>query len=227
MKANNKPGYLTIIICCFLLNQLTQAQYYTYVDPNTRTLNKTTAKVGTLPGSINVNSIGAATYQIPIFISPGTAGMQPSISIVYNSMNDDGVLGKGWGIAGLSEIRRVSQDFYHENNVTGVTLDTAARFALDSNRLVLTSGSPYGADLTEYATEIETFVKVIAHGTALTGPDWFEVKTKDGRTLEYGNTIDSKVEATGSSTVYMWRINRITDQNRVLQSALLAWSIGS
>ena len=215
MKAINKLTYLTLIFCCLLLNQLTQAQspYFTFVDPNTRTLDKSIAKVGTLPGSINVNSIGAATYQIPIFISPGTAGMQPSISLVYNSMIDDGILGKGWDIAGLSEIRRISQNFYHDNNVTGVTLQNTDRFALDSNRLILTAGSQYGADLTEYATEIETFVKVIAHGSSGTGPGWFEVKTKDGRTLEYGNTNDSKVEATGSSTVYIWRINKVTDQN--------------
>jgi RHS repeat-associated protein len=215
MKPNIKLRYLAIIFYCFLLNQFAQAQspYYTYVDPNTRTLDKSIAKVGTLPGTININSTGAATYEIPVFISPGTAGMQPNISIVYNSMNDDGILGKGWGIAGLSEIRRVSQNFYHESNVTGVTLQNTDRFGLDSNRLILTSGSQYGADLTEYCTEIETFVKVIAHGTAGTGPSWFEVKTKDGRTLEYGNTSDSKVEAIGSSTVYMWRINKVSDQN--------------
>lgn len=52
---------------------------------------------------------------------------------------------------------------------------------------------------------------MIAHGVAGTGPSWFEVRTKDGKTLEYGNTSDSKVEAYGSSTVYMWRLNKVTD----------------
>lgn len=204
---------ITVITLLLGLSGITSGQYFTYVNPTARTLDKTNAKVGSLPGIVNVNSLGAATYEIPIFTSPGSAGMQPSISIVYNSQFKDGVLGIGWDVAGLSEIQRVPQNIYHENNVTGVTLQNTDKFALDSNRLILTSQHQYGADGSEYATEIETFVKVIAHGTAGTGPGWFEVKTKDGRTLEYGNTTDSKVEAYGSSTVYKWRLNKVKDQS--------------
>lgn len=213
MKTHIPLRYFLFLFFFPIFAQLSSAQYYTPVNPYTRSLDKTNAKVGTLPGTINVSSFGSATYEIPIFVSPGTAGMQPIISLIYDSRIDNGILGKGWGIAGLSEIRRVSQDYYHDNNVTGVTLQNTDKFALDSNRLILTAGSQYGADGSEYATEIETFVKVIAHGTAGIGPSWFEVKTKDGKTLEYGNTADSKVEAYGSSTVYMWRLNKVTDQN--------------
>jgi len=181
------------------------------IDPDTRSLN-TALPVGTLPGVFNVNNVGAATYQIPIFTSPGTAGMQPQISIVYNSLSDDGLLGKGWDIAGLSAIRRVPRTFYNDTIRVGVMLESSDRFALDSNRLVLTSGT-YGAENSEYKTELETFVLVTAKNTAGNGPEWFEVKTKDGRTLEYGNTADSRVEAYGSQTVYMWRLNMVKDQN--------------
>jgi hypothetical protein len=55
------------------------------------------------------------------------------------------------------------------------------------------------------------FAKVIAHGSAGNGPSWFEARTKEGKTIEYGNTSDSKVEGFGSSTVYIWRINKISD----------------
>jgi len=41
----------------------------------------------------------------------------------------------------------------------GVMLESSDRFALDSNRLVLTSGT-YGAENSEYKTELETFVLV-------------------------------------------------------------------
>jgi hypothetical protein len=71
--------------------------------------------------------------------------MQPSLSIVYNSRNGEGILGPGWSLAGLSEIRRVPKNFYHDNQVDGVDLLNSDRFALDSNRLVLTSGT-YGAN---------------------------------------------------------------------------------
>ncbi len=181
------------------------------VNPNTRNL-EYSLPVGTLPGSFDVNKFGAATYSIPFFTSPGTAGMQPSISIVYNSLLNDGLLGKGWDLAGISTIQRVPQNFYHEGQVIGVSLQNTDKFALDSNRLILTGGT-YGADGSVYRTEIETFVKVTAHGTSGNGPAWFEVQTKDGKTLEYGNTSSSRVEAYGSSTVNLWRINRMKDQH--------------
>ena len=84
-------------------------------------------------------------------------------------------------------------------------------------RLILTSQGQYGADGTEYATEIESFSKIIAHGTTgsgdAAGPTWFVVKTKDGKTMEYGNTTDSRVILPNTSSVYMWRVNKIKDSN--------------
>jgi len=206
-----KGIFTDIMLLWFSISNIASGQYFTYVSPYSRTLDKVDAKVGTLPGVISVNFLGAATYVIPVFTSPGSAGMQPDISIIYNSQIKDGILGIGWSIAGLSEIHRVPQNYYNDNNVVGVTLQNTDRFALDSNRLILTSSHNYGADNSEYHTELETFVKVIAHGVAGTGPSWFEVRTKDGKTLEYGNTSDSKVEAYGSSTVYMWRLNKVAD----------------
>jgi hypothetical protein len=207
MKSHFSPQYLILLLVLLSCSFVTKAQYQTFVNPLNRTLDKTGAKVGTLPGSVNVNDLGAATYEIPIFVAPGSAGMQPSLSVFYNSLNGDGILGQGWGI------RRVPKNFYHDNQVVGVNLQNTDMFALDSNRLILTSGSSYGADGSQYATEYETFVKVTSYGTAGTGPSWFKVETKGGRTLEYGNTTDSKAEASGSSTVYMWRLNKVYDQN--------------
>jgi hypothetical protein len=208
MKTHKISLKLRLLLFPILISNLIQAQYQTYVDTTSRQFNTSSANVGTLPGEVNVNSLGEATYQIPIFISPGSAGMQPSISIVYNSQGADGILGKGWGLAGLSEIRRIPQNFYLDNKVEALTLTNNDRFALDSNRLILRTGT-YGADNSTYSTEYETFVKVVAHNIAGNGPSWFEVFAKDGRILEYGNTSDSKVEAFGSSTVYMWRLNKL------------------
>ena len=41
--------------------------------------------VGSLPGTADVSSLGAANYTIPIEVVPGTQGIQPSLSITYNS----------------------------------------------------------------------------------------------------------------------------------------------
>ena len=66
-------------------------------DPD-RELN-TNLEVGTTTGSVNVSPAGGATYSIPIITPPGTAGMQPNISITYNSQGGEGLLGVGWNLA--------------------------------------------------------------------------------------------------------------------------------
>lgn len=45
-------------------------------------------------GSFDIGPIGNATYNIPIDLPPGTAGLQPNISIVYNSFSGDGIMEK-------------------------------------------------------------------------------------------------------------------------------------
>jgi hypothetical protein len=62
--------------------------------PPPRSLN-TSLPVGTTPGSFDVSSTGAATYNIPIEVPPGTAGIQPSLSLVYNSRAGNGIMGLG------------------------------------------------------------------------------------------------------------------------------------
>jgi RHS repeat-associated protein len=210
MKSKKKI-YQHILALLVLTAEGALAQYQTYIDPGSRVLDKTIAVVGSTAGAFSVNDFGEAVYKIPIFTSPGTAGMVPNISLIYNSNNGDGLMGSGWAIAGLSTIHRVPQNFYHEGRDDGVDLETTDRFALDGNRLILVSGG-YGQDQSIYRTELETFTRVTANGASGTGPSWFKAETKDGRTIEYGNTVDSRVEANGLSTVYLWRVNKVTDK---------------
>ena len=203
--------FLFLLFCSHSRTAAQQYNYANYVSPSTRTIN-TSLAVGSTAGNYLVDHRGAFVYSIPVYVSPGTAGLQPSVSIVYNSRIADGLLGKGFGLAGLSQIERVGQNHYNDGKATGVDLSYNDRFVLDSNRLILTSGS-YGANGSEYRTEIETFARIRAYGTSGNGPERFVVETKDGRTLDYGNTADSRVEAQGTSTAHMWRLNRVTDPN--------------
>lgn len=163
-----------------------------------------------LPGSFGVSPGGAATYSIPIKVVPGTAGMVPSLSLEYNSQYGSGFVGVGWSLAGLPAVSRCPQTLVQDGTITNVNFNANDRFCLDGQRLVAISGT-YGADGTEYRTEVDGFSKVISRGSAGTGPAWFEVRTKSGQMLEFGNTADSKILVQGSATVRVWAVNKVWD----------------
>lgn len=170
--------------------------------------------VGFTPGSHSVTPTGAAAYDIPIQLPPGTAGIAPSLSISYNSQSGNGLLGMGWNISGLSAITRVPNTIYHTGEVKGVQLDVTDVYALDGNRLI-----PIGTEDCDYAAEHETFACINTFGNiGNNGPEWFEVKTKEGMTMEYGRESEvNESQFTTSHTnlneraVIVYRINKMYD----------------
>ncbi|MCL2291300.1 MAG: FG-GAP-like repeat-containing protein [Bacteroidetes bacterium] len=163
--------------------------------------------VGAIPGVIDVSPMGAATYTIPIEVVPGTMGMQPNLSIVYNSFGGMGLLGMKWNLAGLSAITRCGQVPYYDNDITAINFGTDGRFTLDGERLINLSGA-YGLPATEFATEMENFTRVFSYGRT---PGHFEAYTDDGSVVEYGITNDSKHIL--ENVTLSWYVNKITDAN--------------
>jgi RHS repeat-associated protein len=170
----------------------------------------TSYRVGTSTGLTSVGPGGQAIHEIPIFASPGTNEVSPSVSLQYVSQQEAGIAGYGWDIKGLSSITRMPQNNYYDGQTDIITYTNADAFAMDGQRLLIVSGSN-GTNGTIYATESESFVKVTSFGTSGNGPQWFEVRTKEGIIIEYGNTIDSRLE--NGSTVFAWKINKVTDAN--------------
>jgi RHS repeat-associated protein len=168
--------------------------------------------VGSLGGTISVSDIGSAGYTIPINVSPGTKGMQPNLSIAYNSMAGNGVMGIGWNIAGISSISRVGRTYYHNDIIDGIDFDDDDQYAIDGQRMILLTGQ-HGGDGSTYGTEYENFTQFTSVGSAGNGPASFLAITKTGLFMEFGGTTDSRIEAQGrfDGTVRVWNINKIWD----------------
>jgi len=185
-----------------------QTTNYTSLFTNS-TFNSKTINVSLPVGSIaaEANTIdGKANYTIPIAVPPGTNGIVPQIAIAYNSLAGDGALGYGWSISGLSMISRGSKSIYHNGEISPVDFSSNDRFMLDGMRLIAKVGT-YGANGTTYGTEVENFSTITSFGTGQ--PSSFQVVTKDGVTMGYGNTSDSKFWNHDGTKVLYWRLNRI------------------
>lgn len=161
-------------------------------------------------GAFSVAPNGAASYSFPIQVPPGIAGMAPKLSLNYNSQAGNGLLGLGWSLGGLSSIHRCPSTVAQDGTADGVDFDSNDKFCLDGQRLMATSGS-YGADASQYRTEVDAFTKVIASDTPLSGTGSFEVKTPTGEVMEYGVTSNSRIMAEGKSKAYIWALNKVTD----------------
>ena len=137
-------------LTCVYVEAQTQT-LYTDADFASRTLDQTLA-VGRTDFSASVNQVGAAVVSIPISVPPGTNGMQPHLSVSYNSMGGNGICGYGWDLSGLSAITR---------GKTGVAISLTAYdyFALDGMTL-------YQKDYKDYTfiTKQESYTEIKSYG---------------------------------------------------------------
>jgi len=174
----------------------------------------TLSGIMSLPGQFAVGPSGAATYTIPLKLPPGTAGVVPNLSLVYNSQGRNGLLGMGWMLSGLPSIGRCPRTEAQDGVQGGVNFDSNDRFCLNGKRLVQVGASAGGSDIAIFRTEIEEFSNIISHSDlATSGPAWFEVHTRSGQVMEFGNTVDSQIQAQGKSAVRVWAVNKVSDSS--------------
>ena len=162
-------------------------------------------QVSATAGEFRVDESGAATYSVPIYVVPGTAGVAPQLSLSYNSQGGYGPLGMGWSLGGISSITRCRATREHGDFiVAGVPTDgipepvnftSSDRYCLDGQRLIpaqsgtATCPSISGMVVADLRTEIESFQRVCAYTPAggTTGPGFFTVERKDGSKSWYGD----------------------------------------
>jgi RHS repeat-associated protein len=197
-----------------------QAKLHAYIDKETdyaqgftnSTFNNATIDqnlpIGGINGSHSVTSTGAGLYTINLDLPLGTNGMSPNLSIIYNSQGGNSNMGVGWGLNGISQISLANTNWYYDEELENVELDGKDKFTVDGSRLFSTNGT-YGANGTTYSTEIESYSRVTSYGGSGV-PDWFKIETKDGITMEYGRTEDSRIREPGNKIIN-WKIKKIYD----------------
>jgi RHS repeat-associated protein len=187
------------------------ASPYSPGNPTTQASTLPTAP-GRTPTSFDVSPSGAATYSIPLTMPPGVGPLQLKLSLTYNSQQQDGLLGVGWKLGGLSAITRCNRTVAQDGIAQGVTL-VNDRFCLDGKQLKLTGGT-YGLPGSSYATELESFALIAASSSPMVGqgPASFTVTTKSGLIYQYGTTSDSQIYAGTSGTIRTWALSQISDR---------------
>ena len=170
------------------------------------------AAVGRTAGSFDVSAGGEAVYSVPFSAPPGVRGLTPQLALVYSHRSGQTIAGAGWGLAGVSAITRCASTVVQDAVARNVRNDLQDRFCLNGNKLRLVAGT-YGAAGSEYRTEIETYQRITALGSAGNGPSSFIVEGRDGLIYEYGNSGDSRIESVGQSTVRAWALNKIRDRD--------------
>jgi RHS repeat-associated protein len=150
--------------------------------------------VGSLPGSFAVDDRGAATYAVPVEVPPGRAGLEPALSLVYDSLAGNGALGVGWAIAGISRIEECDVPLRLE------PVDGMSEYCLDGAHLVRVGEGELGV---EYRTYPDRTDRVLGSTTS----DRFTVERRDGRVAVYDREDDLGV----------WMLRSLSDrsQNRI------------
>ncbi|MEM9383896.1 MAG: FG-GAP-like repeat-containing protein [Pseudomonadota bacterium] len=176
--------------------------------------------VGRTAGEFSVDMFGAANYSIPLVVPPGVAGMAPQLSLSYSNRSGNGLMGIGFSLGGLSAISRcgtlATTEGAGEGEGYGVTLDATDRYCLDGSRLIATSGQ-YGANGTEYRTEMASFRRVTSYGgNPANGPAYFKVEDKAGLIYYYGSDgaggDEGYINAGTSALAMTYAVARIEDR---------------
>ena len=171
---------------------------------------------GSLPYDVGVTKGGHAYVNVPVRPAPGVNGLAPRLSIDYSGGRErqrisdrlpGDMLGYGWRVSGLSTIRRCLKNRGGEGVIDFSTTDG---LCLDGEPLVRIAGEPFAAGA-EYRTYRESFARIFVRIDAAMSEPWFEVRHADDRTLEYGNTEDSRLHlVTGGllrTEPLLWSVN--------------------
>lgn len=173
-------------------------------------------KIGTPATDATVSSFGAAVWSMTFDAPQGVGGMMPSVGLVYSSQSENGNVGWGVSISGVSCITRGLKTHFHDSTVSGVKYAPQDALFLDGRRLLLFSGTE-GTTGAIYYPEGDPYTKVmVTSANSTTGPLAFEVTPPNGHIMKYGSTANSRntfTDVNSIQRVHSWCISRDEDSN--------------
>ncbi len=175
---------------------------------------------GAISGNLDVSTTGQATYNVPLALPPGRAGLQPNLGLGYADGGKDGLMGVGWSLTGLSQIERCPST-KAQDGIPYPIIATSDQgpFCMNGERLVAVHvgegvscqpGMPCRDPVLEFRTERDNFTKVVGYNTEH-GPWSFKAWDKTGRVYFFGETDNSSVLVTEVEGKRIWAISRIED----------------
>ncbi|SMC46161.1 RHS repeat-associated core domain-containing protein [Moheibacter sediminis] len=177
------------------------------------------------------NNMGTANTSFPIKLPAGRAGMQPSLSVNYNSEGGNGWMGIGWDLSvpAISiDTRWGAPRFDESSGCNGRPFETEI-YSLAGEMLTMKVGEDFTnphrtSDICRIAGERQfyprkehgSYLKVVRYGTSPKNY-WWEVTDKMGNKSIYGDpnnpTTPNAVIKTADGNIAHWALYRTEDTN--------------
>lgn len=162
--------------------------------------------VGEIKTNTSVSPGGGAIVDVSLVFPPGINGMEPKLSVQYNSQGGMGALGVGTDLAGLSSISRSNENMYFDGKRSLIKFQKGGPYVMDGQKLVQVIPG-------KYETYVYSLTKIEEVGESGNGPLYFRVTSPQGVVAEYGSEPSGRVYASDNANILAWKISKITDPN--------------
>src|SRR5882724_2432585 len=125
------------------------------------------------------DSAGSFVDTVPIVVPP-FRGLEPGLALSYDSSGDNGFVGVGWRLAGLSVIERASP----RRGFPRFDSPSTDIYLLDDSEMVACAQAPTSPSCTTggtHATKVESYLRIKQNTAANT----WQVTSRDGTKLTY------------------------------------------
>lgn len=145
---------------------------------------------------VNADQFGNASFNFPLEVPDGTGDLTPDLAISYSSGGGNGILGKGYGLSGISFIKRdLSYGINYNSN--------DSYYSSDYGQLVDSNGNK-----SVYYSKEESFVSFFPQGDSGKGPTEFIAYDKDGNRYTFGGSGAQLLHPNGAVRTWALREKR-------------------